>query len=231
MKKLFLFTLLFALTHLIYADDIIYLNNGKEINAKILKVSTNLVEYKKSNNLEGPTYELIKDKILMIVYENGEKDIFKKEEIGSPKNTLKNPGIYGTVEYDGEKLLAYNGDSITTERYIELAKQNCLQAYSLYNNGQKLKTAGTICMCVGAPLTTAGLVFLIFSQDYRANMIGGAIALVGMPTLATGIPLFCVGKYKKSKSYEVFNRKSQGYTTSQLQLNLNNDGIGLALVF
>lgn len=78
MKKIFLFTLLFALSHIIYADDIIYLNSGKEINAKVLKVSTNFIEYKKTSNLDGPIYELSKDQILMVVYENGEKEIFYK---------------------------------------------------------------------------------------------------------------------------------------------------------
>lgn len=160
------------------------------------------------------------------------KRFFINEKTETPtKTNIKIPGVFGTVEYNGERLLSYNGETISVEQYKDIARKNCYQAYDLYNRGQKLKVAGTVCISVGTPLTAAGLAFLLFSRDYRVNVIGGALAIVGLPTLATGIPLYCIGKSKKTDSFETFNNKSQGYTASELQLNLNTDGIGLALVF
>ena len=54
----------------------------------------------------------------------------------------------------------------------------------------------------------------------------------GISTIAVGIPLVCVGKSQKRKSYETFNNTSGGYiSSSELQFKINNDGVGLALMF
>ncbi len=78
MKNIFIFTFLFLSTVVCCAQDLIVKNNGDEIRVKVLNVDENKVSYKKWTNKTGPTYSLGTDKIFMIKYKNGEKDVFSK---------------------------------------------------------------------------------------------------------------------------------------------------------
>jgi len=62
------------------AQDIIFLRNGDEIKAKVLEVSSDIVKYKKTENINGPTYSTLKSEIFMIKYENGTKEMFEMEK-------------------------------------------------------------------------------------------------------------------------------------------------------
>jgi hypothetical protein len=80
-------TLLFFLSLIGFnslAQDKIYLKNGEKIEAKIIKVTEEKIEYKKFNNQNGPLFEISVDKTQLVVYENGESQIF--QETKSNKN-------------------------------------------------------------------------------------------------------------------------------------------------
>ena len=78
MKKLFLSVLLaLACVLTALAQDIITTKDGNDIEAKILEVNKTEVKYKKFNNLDGPVFTMAKSDILIVRYENGEKEIFK----------------------------------------------------------------------------------------------------------------------------------------------------------
>ena len=55
--------------------------DGEDIQAKILKVGSDEVEYKRHDNPDGPVYSVLKSDILVIEYENGTKDIFEEQEV------------------------------------------------------------------------------------------------------------------------------------------------------
>ena len=55
MKKILLYSLLFISTAG-FSQDVITLTDGRTVNAKILELTTDQVKYKKTDNLEGPTY-------------------------------------------------------------------------------------------------------------------------------------------------------------------------------
>ena len=81
MKTLKLFSLiacmiLCGITANLFSQDVIILSNGNEIEAKIVKVGSSEIEYKKWSNQDGPTYTEQTNNIFMIKYQNGEKDIF-----------------------------------------------------------------------------------------------------------------------------------------------------------
>lgn len=59
------------------AQDVITTKDGADIQAKILEITQTEVKYKKQSNPEGPTYTINKSDVLIIRYNNGEKDIFK----------------------------------------------------------------------------------------------------------------------------------------------------------
>lgn len=80
MKKiLLLLATLFGSLLVSQAQDLITTKKGEDIQAKILEVSSKEVKYKRFNNLEGPTFTLNKSDIVMVRYENGDKDIFEED--------------------------------------------------------------------------------------------------------------------------------------------------------
>ena len=74
-------TLFFALFGYgaVRAQDIITLKSGEEMQTKVLEINLTEVKYKKFENLQGPAYSIEKDKVFMIKYENGNKDVFENE--------------------------------------------------------------------------------------------------------------------------------------------------------
>ena len=96
MKFLSIILLLFALQTAGQKDttfDTIVLQNGDELKVKVLEVGANEVKYKKSENMNGPSYALERSKIFLIKYANGSKDVF-----GTAKPSNTNPGNGQTNE-------------------------------------------------------------------------------------------------------------------------------------
>jgi hypothetical protein len=60
-------------------DNIIF-KNGDELSAKVIEITTEVVKYKRCDNLEGPLISVSKKEILMIRYKNGTKEIFNNNE-------------------------------------------------------------------------------------------------------------------------------------------------------
>ncbi|MBN4049604.1 hypothetical protein JYT36_00080 [Bacteroidales bacterium AH-315-N07] len=90
MKKLFLITISLMFVFTIKAQDIIIFHNGDEIKAVVMEVGTAEIKYKKYENQEtSPVYAISKDKVFMIRYADGTKDVFKKTE--DKKTTEEKP--------------------------------------------------------------------------------------------------------------------------------------------
>jgi hypothetical protein len=61
-----------------YAQDIIIMANGEDIQAKVSEINDSEVRYKNFSNLQGPDFVIRSSDIFMIKYENGSKDVFEK---------------------------------------------------------------------------------------------------------------------------------------------------------
>ncbi len=57
-------------------QDLIITRNGTEITSKVLEITLEAVKYKKFENLNGPTYSIVKNEVLIIRYQNGTKSVF-----------------------------------------------------------------------------------------------------------------------------------------------------------
>lgn len=102
---------LFAITTMGFSQDNIIMINGDEIKSKVVEIDEGKVKYKKFENLSGPTYVVPISEVLMIRYENGEKDIFntsKQEEVVEPENN------------NGNKT--YSNDTAPKEKYDYISK-------------------------------------------------------------------------------------------------------------
>ena len=67
------------------AQDLIVKKDGSVIQAKVTKIGTSEVEYKKWSNQDGPQYSIAVADILAINYQNGEKETF--ENVGDSGNS------------------------------------------------------------------------------------------------------------------------------------------------
>jgi hypothetical protein len=88
MKKHFISMIsLIMISTFSYSQDVLTKKSGEDIQAKVLEVTSSEIKYKKFDNLNGPTFTILKSDILMIRYENGTKDLFtdtKKVETTIP---------------------------------------------------------------------------------------------------------------------------------------------------
>jgi hypothetical protein len=107
MKTYLLFLFVALTTSLIgRSQDVITRKNGDTINAKVLKVKPEEIEYKRHSNLTGASYILPVSDIAYITYENGVKDSFP----GSPINAgNKDDGIYTLAERGALDAKMYYG--------------------------------------------------------------------------------------------------------------------------
>ena len=77
----------------LFAQDIITKKDGTDIQAKVTEVSNSQIVFKKFSNLDGPSYKMDVADILMITYENGEREMFNVETAKSDiPETLRNDG-------------------------------------------------------------------------------------------------------------------------------------------
>lgn len=116
MKRFIISLLLLAmLPCMANAQDLITKKDGTDIEAKVLEVASTYVKYVKASNPDGPTYTIDTDELLMIRFENGDKEVFnntsKKSSASSsyvdkpnvPYRILKNeynPRDYVSSGYD-----------------------------------------------------------------------------------------------------------------------------------
>lgn len=91
MKKILILFFLFLCADYMFAQDVIVKKDGSTILSKVLEVNPSNVKYKKSSNLNGPTYSIDISDLLSINYENGDKDCFATTTLpdGSNKTSTK----------------------------------------------------------------------------------------------------------------------------------------------
>jgi uncharacterized protein (TIGR02145 family) len=77
MKNIF-YTALLLMSFNGIAQDIITKKSGEDIEAIVTEIGLEVVKYKKSSNLEGPSYTISKSDIFRIKYKNGEIEMFAK---------------------------------------------------------------------------------------------------------------------------------------------------------
>lgn len=82
MKKILLLFTCVAISLSAFSQDILVRKNGDAENVKVLEVSPAEVKYKKSSNINGPTFIEKRANIFSVKYENGEVQTFntKREE-------------------------------------------------------------------------------------------------------------------------------------------------------
>lgn len=186
-----------VLSSVAFAQDLIVKRDGSTIKAKVERVTESEIFYRKSSNLNGPQYTINRSEVNSITYENGEKDVFNKDnkvvhETSNPSNDI----------ITKETATSYSNDRTLMKMYLdEHAKL------------KKMKTYKLIGLTVGAPLTIGGVILtcvgvewgLASGDDGRPPFISGIVTTtVGIAT--TTYCLIQSNKYKRlNDSYDYVN--------------------------
>lgn len=233
MKKVFVIAfLMLVCANFCKAQDVIVMQDGSTVLAKVLKVTKTEVTYKKHNNLQGPDYTANVSDIVSINYENGTKETF-------------NPVISQTQ-------VQSQTDIYTTE--VQTSDVDLLKNYNNYYNRanmeKKIKQKRIIGW-VGATILVAGGVALIIANEENGTndpvaekfLVGGGVTAI----VAGGVWCYCwnhsANKMKKEMEYmnvSLFERNILSTKNGKFvagvdairlnnNMNLNSYGVGMSL--
>jgi hypothetical protein len=220
MKRVFIAFALAALTAFpLCAQDLITKKDGTDIKAIVEEVGSKEVKYKEYSNPEGPVYSLPKSDVLMIIYENG-----KKEIMGQMQNTI--PDGVMTLDWRSGKL-AINGMAIDKKStYLYLSPE----AEAMYKSGDIISSIGDGMMAGGIGFAGGYLIGSLISKgDIKRDLpVYGVCAGIAI----LGIPLHFIGVNKIKKAINDYNTK-HGFaqTSPEVSFGVQNYGIGLAINF
>jgi hypothetical protein len=87
--------------------DKIVLLDGDEVHCKVYEIGAKNVVYKPCDNLEGPMISKSKEKVFMIKYRNGSKEVFKHEKPAKPPIIYPVPVVSQKKKLSGISLAAF----------------------------------------------------------------------------------------------------------------------------
>lgn len=107
-KKLSFLLLFTALTaNLSFAQDLITKKSGEDVKAKVIEVTTTEIKYKKTENLNGPLFTILKSDVFSVRYENGSKDVFNDSNTSEKEKDQNNDDMITKAKADSK--LFYKG--------------------------------------------------------------------------------------------------------------------------
>ena len=226
MRKItLLLTCLCSLTFL-FAQDKIYRQNGKIVEAKIIEVGSSEIKYKEFSNPNGPIYVLETDRIKKIVYENGKEERFEdnlkdpERYEGQLKKALKinffSP-LYGYTEIGFEKSTGVGKGYEFSVGFIGLGKSERIDWY--YNQ------VGTTKKSQGGAFISGGYKFgklpsfVLFGKTRMSHIMQGTYAK----------PILYIGYYKENQIVEKGNSTyeigKQNVTFGALQIEIGKQWV------
>jgi hypothetical protein len=123
MKKL-TFILFILLYQLGFAQDIIIKNNGEEIKGFVKKITLTDIHYKKSVPGDTAVFSIPKKEVVMVLYQDGTKDIFIDRPDSSANNSHTIPTTTSHIEYGEDAIFNKNVNAIWYGVDFSLVKTN-----------------------------------------------------------------------------------------------------------
>lgn len=120
-RVLFLLLLVCTTVFSASAQDMVVKKDGTIIKAKVIKVGSSEVEYKKWTNQNGPIYSISVNELLAINYQTGEKDMFENNQ---NKTTQQKESINGEINSPKEiPAILASDNSILIKSYTNQVLQ------------------------------------------------------------------------------------------------------------
>jgi len=129
----------------IFSQDIITKKTGEDIISKVNEITQTEIKYKKFDNLDGPTYSVLKSEVLMIRYQNGTKDIFAENSANSEIKTNNK----SKLNMDGFTKAHYFNFPVGTKFISELRSGNTVskievEIIEIIGNEMKIKNTAYV---------------------------------------------------------------------------------------
>lgn len=208
-----------------FAQDIITMKNGDEIQAVVQEVGIDDIKYKRFDNPNGPNYTLKKSEIFMIKYENGSKDVFNETATSAPANGQQTTVILTQSELSYSGRVWQNGIKLRPEQ-VRTAMSGNTEALQQYNNGRSLYVAGMIIAYPSA---------LLMGWDLGTRLGGGegnGILLgVGITGTVVGLIMGLTGESQIKQSVQLYNSKASNTSLYQINFGFTQTGVGLCMQF
>lgn len=167
MKKVLILILL--ISNIAFAQDIIVKKSGDEVKSKIIEITSSDIKFKDFGFQDGPTRNVPIAEVFMIIYENGKRETFNKEE--SNNNTYSNQN---NSEFRKKRLnldliaIGENGPtSISYEIINEDGSRGIEFPISVYFNGD-----GVVGYTIGANLK-----YYVSSKKGEGFYVGPSVGL------------------------------------------------------
>lgn len=217
MKKLAVLLACFLYGYVMSAQDIITKKDGTDIQAKVTEVGQSQVMYKKYSNLNGPVYTINISDIIMITYENGEREMYNIDKKSSlPQGVMTYNSWSGKVSVGGVTI-----ENEMLERYFTP------EDYQLFKKGKSVSTVGSILAGVGAVPFGYSIGYMgAAGETDETNM---AMLIGGGAVMVAGIIVGSMGGRKMKKAMANYN--SALTFQPEVHFGATNYGVGIALVF
>ena len=95
-----------------YGQDKVYKTDNSVIEAKVQEIGNSDIKYKKFSNQDGPLYVIKKEDVSMIVYENGEKEVFNQGQPKPPAPPVQNTSVPVSVNGNTDLIVPVSGEDI-----------------------------------------------------------------------------------------------------------------------
>ena len=235
-----------------FAQDIIVLKNGNDIESIVQEVGIDEIKYKKFENKSGPTYTLKKSDIFMIRYENGSKDVFSEitttpEPKPSPESAppvVENkqnspkpiePLSFESLSLDGVKIFNTDGRLLSKDEVRNIMKTTP-NALTLYNKGNSQRAAGWVFIGVSGICLVGSVVQLAAGSSAEDSNLLLSSLYWDVAAIAVVIPaaiLLHSGSKNIKESVGAYNREMRkNNTAATLNFGITNQGkIGFVLNF
>jgi hypothetical protein len=208
----------------LFAQDIIFLKNGDEIKSSVTEIGFDVIKYKKYENLAGPEYTLEKNKVFMIKYVNGTKDVFNTVNEAQPDVIQKKEPPVSSftsrepVTSNGTKV--YQGNEKLSPAEVRRLFSPIPDALHNYNSARVLNGFDWAVEIVGV----TGFLVL-----YMEEAVWPAWGVLLTAAIGSGILLHFSNKnIKSSISLYNFNISQVSY---KVNFGIQENGIGFALRF
>jgi len=156
------------------AQDQIILHSAEELKGKVTEIKVDRIVYKDESNLDGPTIEVPKEDVFMIIYENGGTYIVTRTAEGSAVET---------------KRPTQAKPKPTTDRMGRSKDDNLTLFEKRLKTGIPLTLIGIPCIAVGASMIDD----VISRTPGRITKNGPFSGLTDAEALGIGIPLAAIG--------------------------------------
>ena len=196
------------------AQDIITKKDGTDIQAKVTEVGQSTISYKKYSNLDGPLYTISISDIVMITYENGEREMYISQNNSTNNSTLPQ----GVMAYNNGKV-SVGGIIIENEM---LKRYFTSEDYSLFKNGKSLMLGGGIVSIIGSVVLGYSSGWMITGGKPLWGLLSGVASIGGLIVCAIG---------EDNVREAVNNYNSSLVFQPEIRIGTTTNGIGLVVVF